>query len=82
MCEGEEELVDTRVMGLLQKYFGLNLNAEAVQSSEALYRTLEKALNDVCRELGVELSWLDRVLFQRNDDISHMFDEMGVKKRR
>lgn len=67
---------DTRIIGLLNKYFGLNIwtlksgklesdrIADKIQSNGTLYKKIEQKLRDVCRELGIELSLLDRVLFQ------------------
>ena len=67
---------DTRIVGLLNKYFGLSIwtmksgklesdrIAGKIKSNETLYTKIEEKLRDVCRKLGIELSLLDRVLFQ------------------
>ena len=60
---------DTRVIGLLNKHFGLNLKLEKIQSDEVLYKTIETSLRDICKEIGVDLSLLDRMLFNFNSEI-------------
>jgi len=65
---------DTRVVGLLNKYFGLNMKLEKIQSNEILYKKLEGRLRDVCRELGIELSLLDRMLFRFNSAIEYILE--------
>ena len=54
---------DTRVVGLLKEHFGLNVDLDDIQYDETLYKAIEQKLRDVCQELGVELSLLDRILF-------------------
>jgi thermostable 8-oxoguanine DNA glycosylase len=55
---------DTRVVGLLKKLFGLNMELDDIQYDKTLYEAIERKLRDVCEELGVELSLLDRILFR------------------
>jgi thermostable 8-oxoguanine DNA glycosylase len=63
---------DTRVVGLLNEHFGLNVELDEIQSNEILYKVLEQKLRNVCREIGIELSLLDRMLFGFNDAIENM----------
>jgi thermostable 8-oxoguanine DNA glycosylase len=65
---------DTRVVGLLNKHFGLNTRLDKIQSNKILYKTLEGKLRDVCREFGIELSLLDRILFRFNSTIECMLE--------
>ncbi len=65
---------DTRVVGLLNRHFGLDIEPGKVQSNRGLYKALEKELREVCQELGIELSLLDRILFNRNSEIESMLD--------
>ncbi len=55
---------DTRVVGLLNEHFELNVELEEIQYDEVLYKAIERKLGDVCGELGIELSLLDRMLFE------------------
>ena len=64
---------DTRVVGLLNMQFGLNVCIYDIQSNMDLYKTLEKELRKVCENLGIELSYLDRILFQHSDEIEELF---------
>jgi thermostable 8-oxoguanine DNA glycosylase len=57
---------DTRIVGLLRKHFGLNVKLDKIQSNDILYKEIEGKLRDVCRELGIKLSLLDRMLFKFN----------------
>jgi thermostable 8-oxoguanine DNA glycosylase len=65
---------DTRVVGLFNKYFGLNIKLEKIQSDEVLYKKLEGKLREVCREIGIELSLLDRMLFRFNSAIENVLE--------
>ncbi|WP_061132804.1 8-oxoguanine DNA glycosylase [Caballeronia fortuita] len=56
--------LDTRIVKLLQKHFGYNVPVGRVQSSEALYMSLENALREACAEVKVPLALLDRLLFR------------------
>lgn len=56
--------LDTRVVGVLQRYFGFNHEASAVQGKPELYFSVEQALREVCNEVKEPLARLDRVLFQ------------------
>lgn len=56
--------LDTRIVGLFNKYFKLNAKVDKIQSNERLYRTIEEKLQSVCKEIGIELSLLDRMLFR------------------
>lgn len=60
---------DTRVVGILNDYFGLNLNVNRVQGSKTIYESLESALRDACERLGISLAHLDRMLFRFKDTI-------------
>jgi thermostable 8-oxoguanine DNA glycosylase len=55
--------LDTRVVGLLQKHLGYNLNSTRIQSQRGLYLSLEAALRDFCHEQSISLALLDRILF-------------------
>ena len=55
---------DTRVVGLLKEHFGLNVELDDIQSDDILYKAIERRLKDICGELGIELSLLDRMLFR------------------
>lgn len=59
--------LDTRVVGILQNYFGYNLNPAQVQSNRRVYFSLEGALREFCRGKGVSLALLDRLLFRFSD---------------
>jgi thermostable 8-oxoguanine DNA glycosylase len=59
--------LDTRVVGILQDYFGYNLNPAQVQSNRKVYFSLEEALREFCRGKGVSLALLDRLLFRFSD---------------
>ena len=56
--------LDTRVVGILQKYLGYNLTPQRIQSDRRLYFSLEAALREFCREQAVSLALLDRLLFR------------------
>ena len=56
--------LDTRVVGVLRRYFGFNHEASVVQGRPALYFSVEQALREVCDEVKEPLARLDRVLFQ------------------
>jgi len=56
--------LDTRVVGVLQRNFGFNLEAAVVQGRPELYLSVEQALREVCDEAGESLARLDRILFQ------------------
>ena len=65
---------DTRVVGLFNKHFGLDLKVGKIQSNETLYKSLEKMLRETCRELGIDLSLLDRMLFRYNSTINYILE--------
>jgi thermostable 8-oxoguanine DNA glycosylase len=65
---------DTRVVGLLNKHFGLNVRRDKIQSNTILYKLIERKLRDVCRDLGIELSLLDRILFRFNSAIECLLE--------
>lgn len=44
---------DIRVVGLLNKHFGLNIKLEKIQSDKTLYKKLEEKLREICSELGI-----------------------------
>ncbi len=67
---------DTRVVGLMNRFFGLRITLKSgkkieesnkirdkIGSDKALYIAMEKRLSEVCRDIGVNLSCLDRILF-------------------
>jgi len=56
--------LDTRVVGILQKYLGYNLTPQHIQSHRGLYLSLEAALREFCREQNISLALLDRLLFR------------------
>lgn len=56
--------LDTRVVGVLQKYFGYNMSPSQIQGSERLYNSLEEAFRQICSRHGFSLAILDRVLFR------------------
>ena len=55
--------LDTRVIGILQKYFDYKLTLGEVQSNRRCYLSLEAGLREVCQEKRVSLALLDRLLF-------------------
>jgi len=55
---------DTRIVGILEKHFELKVKSGKIQSNESLYKTLERKLREVCKEIEIELSLLDRMLFK------------------
>lgn len=55
---------DTRVVGLLKEHFGLNVGLDDIRYDENLYKAIERSLRDACKEIGVELGLLDRMLFK------------------
>jgi len=76
---------DTRIVGLLNTYFGLSIQSirsgeindptkikNKIQSNETLYKKIEETLNDTCVELGIELSLLDRILFAKMSAIEYV----------
>jgi thermostable 8-oxoguanine DNA glycosylase len=56
--------LDTRVVGIMQKYLGYNLTPERIQSHRGVYLSLEAALREFCREQNISLALLDRLLFR------------------
>lgn len=72
---------DTRVVGLLNKFFRLSIWTSKsgklesdkimgkIQSNEALYEAIEEELREVCRDIGVDLSFLDRILFNAKKSV-------------
>lgn len=56
--------LDTRVVGIFQDYFGYNVSAGRIQSNREMYLSLEATLREFCRERGVPLALLDRLLFK------------------
>ncbi len=55
--------LDTRVVGVFQKYFDYNLTPGQVQSKRNVYFSLESALRKFCQQKQVSLAFLDRLLF-------------------
>lgn len=55
--------LDTRVVGIFQKYFDYNLNSGQVQSNRKIYLSLEAALREFCQKKQMTLALLDRLLF-------------------
>jgi thermostable 8-oxoguanine DNA glycosylase len=70
---------DTRIVGFLFDYVGLRLEPDVpsvtrdkkraritakVQSDENLYKKMESELRTICREIGIPLGLLDRILFR------------------
>lgn len=56
--------LDTRVVGVLRRYFGFNHEASTVQGRPSLYFSVEQALRETCQEAGRTLALLDRILFR------------------
>ena len=56
--------LDTRVVGVFQKHFGYSVSSGRIQSNQDLYLSLEATLREFCREQGVPLALLDRLLFK------------------
>ena len=56
--------LDQRVVGLLNTHFGYNKTFDRLQSSRDLYLSAEACLRGVCKEAGVSLAELDRMLFK------------------
>jgi len=67
------------VVGVLQRYFGFNRKASAVQGKPELYFSVEQALREVCEEVGEPLARLNRVLFQfsRVSTLEFVLERMG-----
>lgn len=59
--------LDTRVIGIFQVYFEYNVSAGRIQSDLEMYLSLEATLREFCREQGVSLALLDRLLFKFSD---------------
>jgi thermostable 8-oxoguanine DNA glycosylase len=59
--------LDTRVIGIFQRYFDYNLNVKQVQSNRKIYFSLEAALREFCQEKQISLAFLDRLLFRFSD---------------
>jgi thermostable 8-oxoguanine DNA glycosylase len=55
--------LDQRVVGLLNAHLGYNRKFDRLQSSQALYLSVEHCLREVCKEANVTLATLDRMLF-------------------
>ena len=72
---------DTRIVGILRKHFGLNIKVDRIQSNENLYKLLEKKLRDICKELNVDLSLLDRILFSNISSIDYILEYEYVPRR-
>jgi thermostable 8-oxoguanine DNA glycosylase len=56
--------LDTRIIGVLQKWFGYNLPPTRIQSHRGIYLSLEAELRDFCQEHNISLALLDRLLFR------------------
>jgi len=58
--------LDTRIIGLFKKHFHLNgdVKPTSIQSNRSLYKAIEKELVDICADIGINLSTLDRILFK------------------
>lgn len=56
--------LDSRIVGCLNNHFDFPYKAGRVQGNPRLYLALESALRDVARDCGIELSRLDRAIFQ------------------
>ncbi len=56
--------LDQRVVGLLNVHLGYNKTFDRLQSSRDLYLSVEDCLRGVCKEAGVSLGQLDRMLFK------------------
>jgi len=56
--------LDTRIIGVFQKWFGYNLSSTRIQSHQGLYLSLESALRDFCQGQNISLALLDRLLFR------------------
>jgi len=69
--------LDTRIVGLLHKHFGLTMInrkseeiddpiriRDKIQWNKRLYKQIEGKLREVCEEIGIDLSLLDRILFR------------------
>lgn len=55
--------LDTRVVGVFQEHFGYKVSPGRIQSDREMYLSLEATLREFCREQGVSLALLDRLLF-------------------
>jgi len=56
--------LDTRVVGVFQKWFGYNLSPAHIQSHRGLYLSLESVLRVFCQQQNISLALLDRLLFR------------------
>lgn len=56
--------LDTRVVGILNKYFYLNVDTNKVQGNEKIYTSIEQALRQACKKINISLAHLDRMLFK------------------
>jgi len=56
--------LDTRIVGVLNNYFGLNLNVNRVQSNKIAYESIERLFRDACKKIKIPLAHLDRILFK------------------
>jgi len=74
--------LDTRIIGLFKKYFHLNgdVNLTSIQSNKSLYKAIEKELMEICANIGINLSTLDRILFRSSEisAIDYLMEKISI----
>ena len=70
--------LDTRIVGILKDYFGLNLDVNRVQGNKTIYESIERAIRNACEKLGISLAHLDRMLFRFSgkDTIAFILEDL------
>lgn len=75
--------LDTRVVGIFQRYLGYNLTQSQMQGHRRRYLSLEAALRKLCEQHGVSLALLDRLLYRFGNigamDIAVRYPELWSK---
>lgn len=70
--------LDTRIVGILNNYFGMNLDVNRVQSDKNTYESVEKVLREGCKRIGISLAHLGRMLFRfrGKDTIAFILEDL------
>ncbi|MFB0544104.1 MAG: hypothetical protein ACETVN_00185 [Asgard group archaeon] len=59
--------LDTRLVRILKDHFGLNIDVRKVQRNKKIYESIEEAIREACKEIGISLAHLDRIFFKYSD---------------
>jgi thermostable 8-oxoguanine DNA glycosylase len=55
---------DSRIINILNKYFGLNLKQSKIQSNHKIYIEIEDSIRNDLKSTGLSLSYMDRIMYK------------------